>query len=238
MHEQSKAAKRRFSDGAFHTRFYVGDGIDIGCGSDPLSRYVGVFAKMTSCRGWDLADGDAEKLEGVADDTYDFVNSSHCLEHLHSPHDALWSWLRVVKPGGFVIVTVPDATLYEGDVFPSRWNHDHKWMFSIETGPTGGRREPRINLLKLLNDDTCDYCDVERLWLVRDFWQPHLAGTDQTLNPNTESCIEFILRKHGAGATVPPAPPPSPDTPAGTPACTPLIPANRTASTASRGRRP
>ena len=35
-YEQSKAAKRRFDDGAFQSRYFVGRGIDIGGGPDPL----------------------------------------------------------------------------------------------------------------------------------------------------------------------------------------------------------
>jgi hypothetical protein len=46
MNEQSKAAKRRFSDGAFHVRYFVGDGIDIGGKPDPLGQYANVFARM------------------------------------------------------------------------------------------------------------------------------------------------------------------------------------------------
>ena len=38
MWEQSKAAKRRFHDGAFHSRYFVGNGIDIGGKADPLAQ--------------------------------------------------------------------------------------------------------------------------------------------------------------------------------------------------------
>ena len=34
MWEQSKAAKRRFYDGLFHARYFVGRGIDIGGGPE------------------------------------------------------------------------------------------------------------------------------------------------------------------------------------------------------------
>ena len=32
MFEQSKAVKRRCNIGAFHNRYFIGEGIDIGCG--------------------------------------------------------------------------------------------------------------------------------------------------------------------------------------------------------------
>jgi hypothetical protein len=40
MFEQSKAAKRRFQIGAFHQRYFVGHGIDIGGRPDPLAQCI------------------------------------------------------------------------------------------------------------------------------------------------------------------------------------------------------
>ena len=190
MNEQSKAAKRRFADGAFHLRYFSGRGIDIGGGPDPLGRYVGQFARLVSCRTWDLADGDAEHMAGVPDGSFDFAVSSHCLEHLRDPNTGLRNWVRIVKPSGFVVVTVPDFDLYEGAKWPSRWNADHKHAFSLSR-PTA---PPVINVLGLLAAFT-DNASVERVQLIRDFWDDSLARTDQTLNSVTESCIEFVLRK-------------------------------------------
>src|ERR1019366_1562449 len=36
-----------------------------------------------------------------------------------------------VKPGGHVVLTVPDLGLYEGFRYPSKWNPDHKISFSF-----------------------------------------------------------------------------------------------------------
>jgi len=195
MNETSKAVKRRYSDPAFHLWYYRGDGIDVGSGPDPLGRFVGAFARMTSCRAWDLADGDAQELRGVGDNAYDFLNSSHCLEHLHDPYTGLRNWIRVVKPGGFVVVTVPDAALYESWVWPSRWNRDHKWLFSMSRPRSAD--PPTFNVLELVGSQMREVATPERITLVRDFWEPSAAGTDQTLAANCESCIEFVLRKHG-----------------------------------------
>lgn len=43
MYEQSKAAKRRFSDGNFHSKYFVGSGIDVGAGTDSLAINAPVF---------------------------------------------------------------------------------------------------------------------------------------------------------------------------------------------------
>jgi SAM-dependent methyltransferase len=126
--------------------------------------------------------------------SFDFVASSHCLEHLHDPSDALLAWSQVVKPGGFLIVTVPDFDLYEGGRWPSRYNGDHKWKFTLSR--PGMAAERLINVAALLADIRIR-CGIERIQLVRDFHSPALTGTDQTLLPNVESAIEFVLRKHG-----------------------------------------
>ena len=59
------------------------------------------------------ADQAAELMASVADNTYDFVHSSHCLEHMRDPARAMHNWLRILKPGGHLVCLVPDEDLYE-----------------------------------------------------------------------------------------------------------------------------
>ena len=40
MHELSKSIQRRLNNSNFITRYFTGDGIDIGAGPDPLTQYV------------------------------------------------------------------------------------------------------------------------------------------------------------------------------------------------------
>lgn len=51
---------------------------------------------------------DAVMLTGIEDRSYDFILSSHCLEHIANPLGALNEWLRVLKPGGHLILVLPD----------------------------------------------------------------------------------------------------------------------------------
>ena len=51
---------------------------------------------------------DATDLGQIKDNTYDFVLSSHTLEHLADPLTALSQWLRVLKQGGAIILVIPD----------------------------------------------------------------------------------------------------------------------------------
>lgn len=85
MKESSKSVLRRVHDSRFATRYLVGEGIDIGAGSDPISLYSEIFPLMGFVREWDLQDADAQLLQGVANESFGFVHSSHCLEHLRDP---------------------------------------------------------------------------------------------------------------------------------------------------------
>lgn len=51
--------------------------------------------------------GEATNLHMIPSDKYDFVLSSHVLEHSANPIGALLEWLRVLKTGGSLIILVP-----------------------------------------------------------------------------------------------------------------------------------
>jgi SAM-dependent methyltransferase len=50
---------------------------------------------------------DATDLSRIAGGTYDFVLSSHALEHIANPVKALKEWLRVLKDGGRLLLMLP-----------------------------------------------------------------------------------------------------------------------------------
>ena len=51
---------------------------------------------------------EATDLHGIADHRYDFILSSHSLEHVANPIKALKEWIRIVKPEGSVVIVLPD----------------------------------------------------------------------------------------------------------------------------------
>lgn len=208
MREMSKAVVRWARDRRYATRYIVGDGIDVGAGPDPLAQHWELFPLMASCRPWDTiyGDGDGAKLDGVADASLDFVVSAHCLEHVASPIEALTNWLRVLKPEGHLILIVPDEDRYEGGVWPSTHNPDHKHTFTIHK-PIRSWSPASRNLFGLVTM----FKDVEVL-KVEVLDEQHLyclPRTDQTLGIG-EGGIEVVIRKRpqhelDAGGRLPPA---------------------------------
>jgi len=192
MKECSKSIPRRLSDSNFIRRYFVGDGLDIGGKPDPLKLYAEFFPLMRSVRTWDWEDGDAQFMKGVPDGSFDFVHSSHCLEHLHDPKQGLRNWLRVLKPGGHIIVTIPDEDLYEQGVYPSTYNPDHKRTFTLFKEKSWSPCS--VNVLELVTalGPEAEVLKVERLHGTHRYTLPRF---DQTMTPVGESAIEFIIRK-------------------------------------------
>ncbi len=192
MKECSKSIQRRLADSNFLRRYFVGNGVDIGGKPDPLALYQEFFPLMRSVRTWDWEDGDAQFLAGVGTEAFDFVHSSHCLEHLVDPGQGLRNWFRVVREGGYLVVTVPDEDLYEQGVFPSTFNRDHKWTFTIFK--TNSWSDRSLNLLDLVRelDPAAEVVKLEQLSANYRFELPRF---DQTLTPVAESGIELIIRK-------------------------------------------
>ena len=119
MNETSKS-KRYWGDLEWNA--LKGRGIDIGCGKDPVCKDALCF---------DIDTGDANCITDYIQQQYDYVYSSHCLEHMNDPATALLGWWKLVRPGGHLFIIVPDEDLYEQGVFPSRFNPDHKATFTI-----------------------------------------------------------------------------------------------------------
>jgi SAM-dependent methyltransferase len=192
MHETSKAVMRRIHDNRFATRYFIGHGIDIGAGDDPLVQYTEFFPLMHSCRSWDIKDGDAQFLVEISDESLDFAHSSHCLEHMVDPRKALCNWLRVVKPGGHLVVTVPDEDIYEQGIFPSTFNQDHKWTFTIYKATSWSSKS--LNLIDLLVAFSTQ-AQIIKLEQLDATYRFNSSRYDQTLTPVGECALEFILRK-------------------------------------------
>jgi SAM-dependent methyltransferase len=220
MDEASKT-KKIWTD--FEKSLLLGTGIDIGCGSDPITPQV---------RRFDVENGDANHVTHFVREQFDFVFSSHCLEHMREPQNALLDWWQLVKPGGHLILIVPDEDLYEQGVFPSRFNFDHKSTFTISKARSWSpvshnildlvRSLPNSELISLqLQDHGYDrlllrhgqipapnplflfvfraYSALRRRRLFRftsmESWMMRYHAVDQTRCPDVLAQIQCIVRK-------------------------------------------
>ena len=121
--ETSRAKARRLNEGFFE-KYFLGKGIDIGYGGDLVT---------PNCIGWDVEDGDAHYLSTIPDAQFDFAYSSHLIEHLENPALALRNWWRVIKPGGYLILYLPERDLFERKrTLPSDISLDHKHYFLLD----------------------------------------------------------------------------------------------------------
>lgn len=207
MNETLKAMERRRRDPRFAERYFVGHGIDIGCGPDPLGtqKLYRAWPAMLSCDEWDQEDGDAQVMEGVEPESYDFVYASHLLEHVIDPLATLKRWWEILKPGGHLILVVPDEDMYEQGVWPPTFNTDHKHTYAI--GKKQSWSPVSKNVEALLSELGGEIVKVERI----DYnYVPGAARFDQTSarisirdgqagliqgEGISESCIEAIVRK-------------------------------------------
>ena len=82
--------------------------LDIGSGNAPYR------AHFPNCRTLDAKErpgfpldyvADAHDLRIIPDSTFDVVLATEVLEHLHSPHQAIAEFRRVLKPGGTLLLT-------------------------------------------------------------------------------------------------------------------------------------
>jgi len=193
MKECSKSIQRRLREPQFLQKYFRGVGLDIGGKPDPLSIYTELFPLISSVQTWDIEDGDAQYLKSLPENKFDFVHSSHCLEHLYDPYEGIANWLRVLKPGGYLIITVPDEDLYEQAQFPpSTFNGDHKWTFTIFKHESWSNKS--INIFHLLM--SLENIKVCTLKLLDSEYRYDLPRYDQTLTPVAESGIEIIIQKY------------------------------------------
>lgn len=72
---------------------------------------------------------------------------------MQSPLHSIQEWWKLLKPGGHLIVIVPDEDLYEQEISPSISNPDHKATFTISKRTSWSTRSfNMLNLAKSLPD--------------------------------------------------------------------------------------
>ena len=179
--ETGKARIRREEDG-FFDKYCKGNIIDIGAGAWPVVPHATVYDKK---------DGDATFMTGIADNIYDFVYSSHCLEHIADDYAAVSNWWRILKPGGHLFISVPHRDFYEKrSNLPSRWNKEHKRFYlpmSAEAPDTVSLMSFILNAMNRISGSF----ELISLHVRTDGW----TRPNPNLHSNGEYSIELLIKK-------------------------------------------
>lgn len=104
-------------------KWCIGYGVDLGFGGDKIVPHAIAIDMPTpytklGCDPVQLG-GDASDLVWFRDSVLDFVYSSHLLEDFEDTTSVLVEWVRVLKPGGYLILNLPNELL-----FRERCKHD------------------------------------------------------------------------------------------------------------------
>lgn len=77
--------------------------------------------------------GDGEKLDNIDSSSNDFVIANHFIEHCQNPVLTLENMMRVVRPGGYIYMAIPDKR-FTLDVHRSITPLEH-FIKDYEEGP-------------------------------------------------------------------------------------------------------
>jgi len=80
-------------------QFCQGFGLDVGAGKWPLK----------GSRPIDITRG--ESAEALPEGEWDYVYSSHCLEHVNDPVSVLEHWKSRIRPGGVLFLYLPSPDM-------------------------------------------------------------------------------------------------------------------------------
>jgi predicted SAM-dependent methyltransferase len=113
-------------------QYCVGNGLDLGFGGDaitPAAVRVDFPTPYSRTAGQPVQlGGDCRNLEWFRDECLDYVYSSHLLEDFEDTESVLKEWLRVLKPGGMLIIFCPDEQVYRRHCSETGhyYNENHK----------------------------------------------------------------------------------------------------------------
>jgi SAM-dependent methyltransferase len=193
--------------------------LDAGCGS---GRNMVELAAAGDVYGVDISPYSVEQARSrglqhvevgsltelpVADDEFDLVTSLDVIEHIEDDLAVLRELLRVTRPGGALLVTVP--------AYPALWSsHDvvnqHQRRYTRRTlldvaGAAGWRPEHTTHFNALLLPPAAAYRAIDRLRAARsrngkDHDETHLDATPQWANGLLEKALlaEASLLRRGA----------------------------------------
>lgn len=125
------------------TKKYINEkmnGVDVGSGGSPIfinaismDCHNGHFSELVQLRG------DARNLHWFKNSVMDYVFSSHCFEDFleEEKPNVLKEWVRIIRPGGFLILLLPDEQKYRA------------YCATRNAKPNGAHKDPNFNMDKV-----------------------------------------------------------------------------------------
>ena len=109
--------------------YLKGVGLDIGCGPWKVTpQAIGIDGMAYNGPGAPSLVMDCTDLSVFNSGKFDFVFSSHFLEHVHDTQNQLQQWWRIIKPGGYLVMYLPHKEHYP-NIGQYGANADHKHDF-------------------------------------------------------------------------------------------------------------
>ena len=167
-------SKARYQRSLLAQKYLSGQGAEIGAGVQPILVPAGskTYIDRVPSEYWksqahwanewmvepDIID-EAETLATISDGQFDYLIAAHVLEHVEDPIAALKAWLRVVRPGGHLLIAVPDMR-FSGEQHRPLTSVDHFLRYH-EEGPAVSAeehyREFGSSMQRLSGADLDDY---------------------------------------------------------------------------------
>lgn len=129
---------------------------DVGCGIGNLLMHINKLYPSAILHGYDFSPKALEiavkrlssatfhehNIYDSLENTYDIIFCTEVLEHLINPEDALKNLMSAIKPGGYILLTVPNGRIddFEGHInfwSPESWNifvQKQAQEYKVETG--------------------------------------------------------------------------------------------------------
>ena len=124
--------------------------------------------------------GETALLLDIADDSVPYVLADNVLQHCPRLSVALTNWIRAVRPGGLVTISVPDGA--------TRSRRDGElWSFALQEPSVPANQ---ANILELIQT-VCHMATVERI-TRRELRKSVGVGTAHRA---TETILDIVLRK-------------------------------------------
>jgi len=135
----SKIVSFKHSNNINHSHYEMGRLLDFGCGTGRLISKYKISYPNYEFYGIDnskIACDKAKKIDDVnifcgtleqasyEDNFFNIINAYHVLEHAPNPRETLVELHRILKPGGKILISLPNFNSFERFVFGKYW----KWI--------------------------------------------------------------------------------------------------------------